>query len=134
MSHQRLSIKGGTLQRTKEGTRYEGTDGSYILFRGVRCHVSKWLARPLTAYQFYGHIVIGRRWARSSFDVQLLAHEYGHYLQQRELGLWKYLWRIALPSVFSVLRNARQHFTKDFERDASRRGRDYLRAELRHRS
>ena len=131
MSHKPIHIHGGTLYRTVTGTCYKGADGSHILFRGVRCHVSRWLVRPLTAYQFCGHIVIGWRWAKRDFNLRFLAHEYGHYLQQREMGTWRFLLRVALPSVWSVLRDSNRHFHQDFERDATQKGKEYLASELR---
>ena len=126
MRHKPQAISGGTLIATPDGTHYAGTDGTQLLLRGVQCHVSRWCVLPRTAYQLCGHIFISRRWARTTFDLTLLTHEYGHFLQQRELGLWRYLWRVALRSTFSVLRNRGQHFAQPYERDATRRGRQYL--------
>jgi hypothetical protein len=52
----------------------------------------------------------------------ILQHEYGHYLQYIEFWKWKYIFRIAIPSLCSAFWNKPFiHNKKSFEMDANRR-------------
>jgi len=119
-------ICGGGLLNTREGTLFLGYDGSRRLFRGVRVHLSRFLPFTPAAFQLCGHIFVNRRWARKSFGVRVFAHEYGHYLQQKQMGFLRYFFRVAVPSAWSVLRNPRRHALKWFEQQATEWGRAYL--------
>lgn len=122
-----ICIADGTLHWCEQGTLFVGHRSERILFRGVRARLGGTL--PNTAFQFNGCIRIGRQWQKS-FTVALFAHEYGHFLQQQQLGLWRYTW-LALKSVLSVvlstLLRRHNHFTRSFERNATYRGQQYRR-------
>ena len=121
----RIRICGGYLENTSRGTRYVGTDGRCVCFVGVRVRRGGWFVPSRVAFQFCGRIYVGRKWAGEDFSVLMIAHEYGHFLQQRELGFWRYLWRVAYPSVLSVLRDPYGHLHHPVEEDATRRGLRY---------
>ena len=58
--------------------------------------------------KFFLNQVVKRE--RVDYLINLLRHEYGHYVQEQSLGTIKYLFGIALPSI-SV--NCRNMFFKD---------------------
>ena len=119
----RLEIKGGVLTNTPYGVLYEPSEGGgRILFDGARFVVG--FALPDTAWQFSGRIMISRSWLRSGFTVRHFAHEYGHYLQQRDIGLLRYTAE-ALKSAFSLITNPRRHYARAFEEDATKRGESF---------
>ncbi len=54
--------------------------------------------------------------------LYILQHEYGHCLQYKEWGSWKYLRHVAIPSLKSAIWNSPSaHNRMDFEMDANRR-------------
>lgn len=121
-----IRIADGMLYADEQGTLFVGNHGERVLFRGVRVRLGGTL--PNTAFQLNGCIRIGRKW-QSTFTSTLLAHEYGHFLQQRQLGAWRYAW-LALKSmlsvVYSTLLRRHNHFTRSFERNATYRGQRYI--------
>lgn len=128
-----FDIEDGTLRNTEEGTLFRShATGQEVLFRGTRTHVGGWLVAPYGAFQLWGHIFIGRKWYQEGFCLRHYAHEYGHYMQECRLGHLRYLFRIALPSVWSVVRKPSRHAKKTFEQEATMLGRAYLRARQRN--
>ncbi|MBR1594174.1 MAG: hypothetical protein IJ692_04520 [Alloprevotella sp.] len=122
-----IEIEDGILRNGREGTLFRSrATGKEILFRGVRTHVGGWYMPPYAAFQLFGHIHIGRRWQKEGFCVTDYAHEYGHYLQEKSIGHLRYVFCVAIPSVWSLLRNPRRHAEKRFEQEATCLGRDFL--------
>lgn len=76
-----IKIKGGFLQEINGGVQYTGDDGSTCFFSGVSLSTT---SPSGTAYQYGGTIHIDEKWR--SFDVNDFAHEYGHYIQEQEMG------------------------------------------------
>lgn len=126
-----LRIAGGALLNLADGCLFVGDRGERCLFRGVRYSTRG--VRANTAYQANGVVRISERWladARQPFGLRDFAHEYGHYLQQRDYGWWDYYSRVALDSVTHL---GADHFGRPYEADATRRGEAYL-AEHLHRA
>ncbi len=121
-----LEIKEGTLQNMPNGVLFRSTNGRNCLFEDVRFRVGAWWIPRFTAYQFCNVVHISRTWAMQKINLALFAHEYGHLLQQKELGFWKYLWYVAVPSVWSIIRHPREHDRISIEKDATQRGMEYL--------
>ena len=121
-----VRITGGKLERDRDATIFIGDDGRQIRFEHIHFRVGAWFIPRRVAFQWCGCIYIGRVWAASGFTLNMFAHEYGHYLQQHEMGCWRYIWRVALPSVWSVLSNPHGHLWHPVEEDATRRGMRYL--------
>ena len=67
----------------------------YAYYYGAR--VVKHDSDTLTSWQVFGTIYLNR----NDLKEDSLRHEYGHYVQEQDLGSLKYLLFIALPSVIS---------------------------------
>lgn len=118
-----LCISGGTLIDTPEGVDFISDSGETTHFSGVDLSTS-WVTRN-AAYQLNGTIHIGKKWLKNGFNLYDFAHEYGHYLQQRDPN-HNYLCTM-LKSVYSLLTDPKNHENQPFEIDATRRGYEYLR-------
>lgn len=115
-----LPITGGFLASDRGGTTFRGMDGLQLFFPGVR--FSTRMVAPRAAYQIGGTIYISRSWANSGFNLKAFAHEYGHYLQQQEWGTLYYVFKVAIPSVYSAWFFPDTHHLNWFEQDATARG------------
>lgn len=122
---QRVAIRGGYLEEVNGGVFYYGNNGCSVFFEGVQMSISN-IIPDYTAYQFNGNIGIEEEWCNSSFTVYDFAHEYGHYLQQKEMGMLSYLFDVAIPSMYSVSTNLEEHSQQEYEQDATMRGNQYL--------
>lgn len=97
-------------------------DDSIVLF-GVCCDYGNMLGYP---YQLNG-IKVGKS-PSTSFTVGMLIHEFGHHLQQQELGTFRFM---LYAGIGSAIANIYQRFGGDYysiysERDASFRGQAYI--------
>ena len=119
---ERLRISGGTLIDTAEGVDFISDTGEITHFKGVDFSTS-WVFDD-TAYQLNGTIHISKEWLKGGFDIYKFAHEYGHYLQQQDPN-HNYTLTV-IKSVYSLLTNPRNHENQPFEKDATRRGNEYL--------
>ncbi len=117
-----LRIEGGTLMDTPEGVDFISDSGEITHFIGVDLSTS-WVTSN-AAYQLNGTIHIGKKWLKNGFDLYDFAHEYGHYLQQQDPN-HNYTLTI-IKSVYSLLTNPKNHENQPFEKDATRRGNEYL--------
>lgn len=125
-----INISGGTLKNTNGGVLYTGNDGSSCFFTGVSASVVGWIPDG-TACQWSGTIYIETGWAASSFNVNDFAHEYGHYLQQQEMGTGSYIWSVGISSVWDMIKNGGcGHSDLPYEKDATERGMAYLNANM----
>ena len=52
--------------------------------------------------------------SRYQQSVAMLRHEYGHRLQLRKLGLWRYIRRVAVPSLTANLLSRRHKLPYDY--------------------
>lgn len=120
---ERLRISGGTLIDTAEGVDFISDTGEITHFKGVDFSTS-WVFDD-TAYQLNGTIHISKEWLKDGFNIYNFAHEYGHYLQQQDPN-YNYT-ATMLKSMYSVLTNPGNHANQSFEKDATRRGEEYLR-------
>ena len=78
-----------------------------------------------TAGFSFGIMVIGD----NVTSANLIRHEYGHYLQLQEMGAWKYLFEVAIPSVTGFILEDKKklkckYLELPWEYDASYRGGD----------
>lgn len=124
-----LRIAEGALLNLADGCLFVGDGGERCLFRGVRYSTRG--VRANTAYQANGVIRISERWlsdAQCPFGLHDFAHEYGHYLQQRDYGWWDYYSRVAWDSITHL---GDDHYARPYEADATRRGAAYLAEHLR---
>lgn len=119
-----LRIKGGYLEEKDGGTYFYGDDGSSVFFKDVGFYTS--LVANGDDYQWIEVICVSGNWANSGFSVYDFAHEYGHYLQQEDMGTGKYLVNIAIPSVYSASTDPYNHSSQSYEQDATNRGEEYL--------
>lgn len=120
-------INGGTIQNTGAGVVWTGDDGSSCTFYGVSFDVGGFCPGD-AAYQLNGTIHIGSDWAEDGFGLYDFAHEFGHYLQQEEYGFWGYVKNVIIPSVGTS--GSPNHYQTPCEKDATKRGEDYLRKNL----
>lgn len=125
-----IKINGGLLQEVNGGVQYTGEDGASCFFSGVSLSTK---ASSGTAYQYGGTIHIDEKW--TSFDINDFAHEYGHYIQEQEMGTFTYTFSVAIPSAFDVMWgnyldwlgiSHTDHSNRSYEKDASDKGNDYL--------
>lgn len=116
-------INGGTIQNTDIGVVWMGDDGRSCTFYGVSFDIGG-LCYANAAYQLSGTIHIGSEWAENGFGVYDFAHEFGHYLQQEEYGFLGYVTDVIIPSVTSA--SSPNHSEIPCEKDATKRGKDYL--------
>lgn len=125
-----IALRDGVLHPHAEGTLFVGRDGRTILFQGVRAKLGGTL--PNSSFQYGGCIRIGRGW-QPTYTLWHFAHEYGHWLQRRELGFWRFQWlalRSFLSAAWELLRHSHRHFDRRYERDATTRGMRYVAHEL----
>lgn len=118
-----LRISGGTLIDTAAGVDFISDTKEVTHFKGVDFSTS-WV-RDDTAYQLNGTIHISEKWLKNGFNIYDFAHEYGHYLQQQDPNCNYPL--MAAESAFSELFDPENHANQPFEKDATRRGEEYLR-------
>ena len=125
-----INISGGTLKEINGGVQYTGSDGSTCYFSGVSLSTK---SPEGTAYQYGGTIHIDEKW--SSFDVNDFAHEYGHYIQEQEMGTFAYTFYVGVRSAFDVMWgnfldsigvSHKDHSARSYEVDATKKGDDYL--------
>lgn len=120
-----LKINGGTLEEINGGVQYTGDDGSSCYFEGVT--ISTCFVREGTAYQLFGCIHISEDWINGGFSVKNFAHEYGHYLQEKEMGIFDYIVDVAYPSAYNMwFEDGYNHNELECEIDADRRAQEYL--------
>lgn len=119
-----LPITGGLLAAGRRGTTFHGENGLQVFFPGIRFSTN--LVVPHAAYQLGGVIHISVTWAGRGFDLNAFAHEYGHFLQQQEWGILYYLFKVAIPSVYSAWFFPATHHLNWYEQDATLRGNRWL--------
>lgn len=123
LENRALRILEGYLIPKTDHVIFRSDEGGEIVFQGVRISTS--MVVKNSAYQLNGIIYISKNWIKGGFSIQDFTHEYGHYLQQQEMGLFKYLRKVALPSIFSLLTKPKTHYHRPFERDATNKGNEY---------
>lgn len=121
----RININGGYLEEVNGGVYYYGNNGCSVFFKGVQVEIGG-IVSDGTAYQMSGTIRIAEDWCNSTFNIYNFAHEYGHYLQQKEMGTLGYIIDVAIPSIYSAATNPDGHGQKPYEQDATMRGNQYL--------
>ncbi|MBD1424446.1 hypothetical protein [Sphingobacterium arenae] len=119
-----VRISGGSVTNHGNGILYKGDDGRIVYFEGVNVATNSFDHN--SAYQLNGNIYIGEDWRANGFDVYILAHEYGHYLQQQQYGSDTYYVNVALPSFISAAFNPENHHAQWYEENATHRGEQYL--------
>lgn len=118
-----LRIREGYLISKTDHVIFRSDEGWEIIFQGVRISTS--MVVKNAAYQLNSVIHISKNWIKRGFSIQDFTHEYGHYLQQQEMGLFKYLRKVAFLSVFSLITRPETHYHRPFERDATNKGNEY---------
>lgn len=120
---ERLRISGGTLIDTPEGVDFISDSGEITHFKGVDFSTS-WVLSD-TGYQLNGTIHISKKFIKDGFNIYNFAHEYGHYLQQKDPN-HNYLFT-SVKSIYSLWKDPKNHANQPYEKDATRRGNEYLR-------
>ncbi len=115
-------IYGGYLYEVEGGTLFCGDNGKFVWFPGISVS-SDWVTGG-AAYQYGGTIHVDEDW--SNFDINDFAHEYGHYLQQKDKGYWSYILNVAIPSMYTAGSDPGNHSTYWYEQDATQRGEHVL--------
>ena len=59
-------------------------------------------------------------------SIAVKQHEYGHYLQYRAMGFWKFYLLVGIPSLWSATLFPKRHRYRSFERDANNRSRAFF--------
>lgn len=96
--------------------------GQSVLFGGVVCSNSS--APDGSACQLSGVIRVGENPAEN-FDISLMIHEYGHYMQQEEMGIMTYLVYAGSGSAYGRMSDT-PYYQIPSEADASNRGNEYI--------
>ncbi len=100
------------------------------LFEGIQIYESKFFkaGRGLTIPQI-GIITYPGAHSKN-LDIALIQHEFGHILQHRQLGSFKFYFKIGLPSLWSAMKASMVknyvHQTHWVERDANKRTYQYF--------
>ncbi|MDR1153628.1 MAG: hypothetical protein LBL04_02870 [Bacteroidales bacterium] len=103
---------------------YPSDGGSSVVFDGVHVNGNTLPFQGQdTACQLNGQIRVGSEYA-SYFTLEDTVHEYGHYLQQQEMGTYKYIKDVGLNSIQTVYES--DHSSQWYEQDATQRGNDYM--------
>lgn len=97
--------------------------GQPIVFDGVVCSNSS--APDGSAYQLNGIVRVGDS-PEYYFNIGLMIHEFGHYLQQEEKGTISYLWYAGKGSLEGRMDKDIDYYDIPSERDASNRGNNYM--------
>lgn len=118
-----LRISGGTLIDTAAGVDFISDTKEITHFKGVDFSTS--YVFDNTAYQLNGMIHISEKWLKNGFNIYDFAHEYGHYLQQIDPN---HNYPVTMvKSFYSLLTDPENHHNQPYEKDATRRGEEYLR-------
>lgn len=120
-----IIISGGELVQMGNDVIYYGNNGAHVTFRGVKYEINKHLIAPNTAYQLNGTIHISQSWLDNGFNIYNFAHEYGHYIQEEDMGKLEYYY-YALQSMYSLLTDPDNHGNTPFEKQAEELGYNYL--------
>lgn len=116
-------IAGGTLVDTPEGVEFHSDSGIKVWFPFV--DISTSIVNEGTAYNLTGTIHIDKGWLEKGFGINDFLHEFGHYLQEIEMGFSEYVTGVAIPSMLSLLRDPESHDSQPFEQDATKRGQEF---------
>lgn len=54
-------------------------------------------------------------------SLALKQHEYGHFLQYRQMGFFRFYLKVGIPSLWSATFYPRNHYNLNVERDANKR-------------
>lgn len=96
--------------------------GQPIVFDGVTCSNSS--APDGSGFQLGGVVRVGEEPERY-FDINLMIHEYGHYLQEESMGTAAYLAYAGSGSLWGRIKDT-PYYDIPSEKDASNRGNDYM--------
>jgi hypothetical protein len=102
-------------------TVYQPDSGSTIVFDGVTCSTGSLNG---SAYQFNG-IKVGED-SEANFDIGTMIHEYGHFLQQEEMGTVAYLAYAGSGSAYGYTFSGVDYYDIPSEKNASERGQEYM--------
>ncbi len=97
--------------------------------------------KTMTKRDFPGISIIETRWLKAGMGIcippfgifvspgvshALKQHEYGHFLQYRQMGFWKFYFGVGFPSLWSATFNPRNHHNLKVEKDANQRAVDFF--------
>jgi hypothetical protein len=99
-------------------TKVENYDGATVL-------TGHYWGQGQNAAITLGSFINGGRGLKADPHNSLFQHEYGHYLQSKDMG-WGYLTRVGIPSIFSAGKDDNNHDFQPFEQDANRRAFNYF--------
>lgn len=89
---------------------------SHKLFSGIRIYELSWMKKGMgVCLPPLGVFVCG------GASLALKQHEYGHYLQYKGMGFWRFYLNVGIPSLRSAIFNPQNHSTLEVEKDANRR-------------
>ena len=77
-------------------------------FHGIRIYEASWMGQ---GYHSAGltlpgvGILVGKGVMTEKLNYHLLMHEYGHILQYREIGFWRFYLLVGIPSLISAWTN-----------------------------
>ncbi len=113
-------ISDGYLSQEENGIRIYQNNGNVIFLEGVKFSDS--MVRSGTGYQWNGTIHIAEP---ADWSTMSIMHEYGHYLQQKNMGDFSYVVNVGIPSMTSLLIDPENHDNQSFEQDATSKGNEY---------
>ena len=96
--------------------------GALIIFDGVTCSNGDLGG---CAYQFNGIVEVGPN-PETDFDIGTMIHEYGHFLQQEEMGTVAYLAYAGSGSAYGYTFSGVDYYDIPSEKNASERGQEYM--------
>lgn len=95
----------------------------------------------MTTSDFPGIPIIETRWLKRGMGIcippfgifvykgasrALKQHEYGHFLQYRQMGFWYFYFKVGFPSLCSAAFYPRNHHNLKVEKDANQKAVDFF--------
>jgi natural product precursor len=101
---------------------YPNNGGCTVFLSGVNVGGESLFQPSGSAYQFNGTIHVGSDY--TSFNRKDLEHEYGHWIQESQMGSASYLWNVGIPSMATA--SNPNHLSEPYEVDATNLGSQYF--------
>ncbi|SEJ78985.1 hypothetical protein SAMN05216327_12019 [Dyadobacter sp. SG02] len=115
-----IYINGGYIVNSGGNATFYSNNGTSFTLPGATVYSSQnWGDNH---YQLSGGIYLD---PNGGADVSTLIHEYGHYLQQQQMGTGSYI-AAGLGSAYSVYTNPGEHASQPFEVQATNYGYQYI--------
>ena len=101
----------GLREDCRRYDRRNESEAAVLAARYFACYRGVFVLKTRTRASFSFGLIGLSRYQQSA---AMLRHEYGHRLQLRKLGLWRYIRRVAVPSVTANLLSRRDKLPYDY--------------------